>query len=398
MPVLPVRFDELTIDHLRGLVDASVREDQHIDFKANLPDLDGAKGERAKRDLLADVASFANATGGDIVFGVEEGRDGSNKPNGVAVSLAGITLDNVDALERRWIQILETGLDPRLSPKVRLRVIEDGGTKLLVLRVPRSAAGPHMLKDHGWFYARRGAQNLPISTGELRAAFELSEAWATRVRRFRDERLARIVADDTPIIIDAPDRFVFHLVPMSAPFERTQVDLDQLKKAQPPVVGSSYGPRFNVEGVAIIPDEKEGRSHSYVQFFRDGALEVVTYAGAATREGEFFISRFERDAIELVGRYLPLLEQAGAPRPFALLFALLGLRGMKPVNPDPYDRRGRGRAADRDLYALPDVLISDDGAELEVVLKPIFDILWQSFGFERSPNFDKAGRWVRPPG
>lgn len=392
MPILPLRVEELTLDHLNGLVAASAREDQHLDFKSTLPDLDGKNGERAKKDLLGDVAAFANAGGGDIVFGVEEGRDSDGKANGVAVGLPGVTIENFDALERRWVQILEAGLDPRLSPKVRLRALDNGATKLLVLRVPRSIASPHMLKDHGRFYARRGAQNLTLNTGELRAAFELSEAWADRVRRFRDDRLAKIVADETPVLLDAPDRFVFHLVALGSQFERTVLDLGKLKSVRPPSVVRSSGSRFNVEGVAIIPDEHEGRSHSYVQFFRDGAVEIVSFAGAGTREGEFFISRFERDTMEWLATFLPILEGAGAARPFALLVSLVGLKGMRPVNPDPYARRSERPAADRDLYTLPDVLIADELTAFDGLLRPVFDTLWQSFGFEKSPNFDAAGK------
>jgi hypothetical protein len=33
-------------------------------------------------------------------------------------------------------------------------------------------------------------------------------------------------------------------------------------------------------------------------------------------------------------------------------------------------------------------------AVLEERLRPLFDNLWQCFGFERSPNFDAEGRWI----
>lgn len=393
---LPVRLRDVTTQHVQSLVEAGVREDQQLDFKVQLPDLDGRRPDEAKRRLLADIAAFANASGGDIMFGVEEGRDSAGQPNGEARKLVGVSIDNLDALERRWSQIVEAGLDPRLSPKIQFRAVDHADTTILVVRVPRSVAAPHMLKDQGWFYARRGAQNLTLNAGELRAAFELSEVWAERVRRFRDDRLAKIVADETPVRIHAPDRFVFHLVPLTARLERTVVDLATLKSTRPPSVASSSGARFNVEGVAVIPDEHEGSSHCYLQFFRDGALEIVTYAGAGTRPGEFFISRFEQDTLEWLSTFLPILERAGAAGPFALLVSLIGLRGMRPVNPDPYARRGERAPADRDLYTLPDVLIVDELTEFDALLRPVFDTLWQSFGFEKSPNFDSEGKWVSP--
>lgn len=393
---LSPRLEDITQEHIRGLVDAAAREDQQIDFKLSVPDLDGKNGPKAKRDLLCDVAAFANGAGGDIVMGIEEGRDTEGKPNGIAVGVPGLKIDNLDAVERRWMQIVEAGLDPKLSPKTRSKVINVGGDRVVVvLRVPRSVAAPHMVKEHGWFHVRRGPQNLALSTGELRAAFELSEGWADRVRRFRDERLARIVANETPTQLDGSDRLVLHIVPLTSALERMTVDLSKLKTAEPLEAHSSYGPRFNVDGVAIVPDEQDGRSHSYVQFFRDGALEVTTQAALQTRPGEFYASRFERDALEALTRYLPILQGVEVGRPLAVLISLVGLRGLHPIDPSPFARPKERRAADRDLYTLPDLVLHDDDTDVAASLRPVFDTMWQCFGFERSPNY-AGGRWSLP--
>src|SRR5882724_1347239 len=138
MALLPTRLEALTAEHLQGLVDAGAREDDRLDFKLTTPDLDGKNGPKAKRDLLTDVSAFANGGGGDIVMGVEEGRDADNKPNGIAVAIPGVDVENADAQERRWTQIFETGLDPRLNPKVRTQVIGlANGRSVIILRVPR---------------------------------------------------------------------------------------------------------------------------------------------------------------------------------------------------------------------------------------------------------------------
>lgn len=395
MALLPTRLDELTLEHLRSLVDAGAREDQGIDFKINLPDLDGKNGSKAKRDLVADVAAFANGGGGDIVMGVEEGRDQEGKPNGVAVGLPGVELDNADALERRWTQILEAGLDPRITPKARMRVVVlPNGRNVVVLRVPRSLAAPHMLKEHGWFYARRGPQNLTLSTAELRSSMELSDTWATRVRRFRDERLGRILANDTPTLLSSPDKTIVHLVPLAPPVERHVVDVASFRGLEPLEAVNGYGPRFNADGLAVVADEHDGRSHSYTQFFRDGSVEVVTFAAAATQPERFFPSRYEKLTVDVVRTYLPALERVGVLGPMVLMLSIAGLKGLRPVDPDRFAPPNGRRAADRDLYTLPDVLITDASTALNEQFRPLFDNLWQCFGFERSPNFDPQGRWI----
>ena len=83
------QLDELTWDDIDGLVTGAVPEDQHIDFKEDLPDLKSGKADRARKELARDFAALANATGGDLVFGVREGRDPRKQPNGTAVSING---------------------------------------------------------------------------------------------------------------------------------------------------------------------------------------------------------------------------------------------------------------------------------------------------------------------
>lgn len=158
MLLLPLRREEPTFDHLE-------RPRRRLRARRPAPrlqiDLAGPRWEeRGPREegSARDVAAFANAGGGDNVFGVEEGRDADGKANGGAVALPGDTIGNLDALERRWVQLLEAGLDPRLSPKVRLRAVD--------------------------------------SEGDLRAAFELSESWADRLAASANDRLAKIVTDE----------------------------------------------------------------------------------------------------------------------------------------------------------------------------------------------------------
>ena len=50
---------------------------------------------------------------------------------------------------------------------------------------------------------------------------------------------------------------------------------------------------------------------------------------------------------------------------------------------------------DRDILAIPDVLIEDYGADLAQTLRSVFDTLWQSAGMERSLSYDEQGNWVR---
>ena len=68
MTLRGVPLDSVTEAHLRALVSAGVAEGREIEFKLELP----GGSDADKKEFLADVCSFANAGGGDILYGVKE--------------------------------------------------------------------------------------------------------------------------------------------------------------------------------------------------------------------------------------------------------------------------------------------------------------------------------------
>ncbi len=46
------------------------------------------------------------------------------------------------------------------------------------------------------------------------------------------------------------------------------------------------------------------------------------------------------------------------------------------------------------LYAITLFLALRTSVQLDPLLKPLFDIVWNSVGFPRSLNFDEEGKWV----
>ena len=386
------RLESLIYDDLNGLVSASYAEDQAIDYKEELPDLDGKKPDDARKKLLADVAAFANAGGGDILFGVEEGRT-DGKPNGIPVSLPGIDNPTADALHRRWVGIIESGLDPKMAPKVRVRAIPipNSTRAVVILRIPRSYAAPHMVKDTGRFVVRHGPENRPLDTAEIRSAFALSESWADHVKRFRDERVARITGQDTPMKLRDAARLVIHVVPLVTARRGFALDLQAVKARGPQPVywDRTYAPTFNVDGLLIVGDEHDGQSHTYTQFFRDGAVEVVLTTIADKQY--VYPTRIEPHVIKTASLYLPLLVAAGAEYPIAMTVTLLGMKGLM-FRPDQWGE-GPKVPLPRDEVFLPDAVVEGADADLPAGLRAMFDAMWQCLGHERSQNYDPSGVW-----
>ena len=85
-------------DH--AVVADEVEEGRTIEYKLELPS--GKDSER--KEFLADESSFANAAGGDLLYGIEEKRDVSGNTTGIPESLPGLAGINADEVIRRLVR------------------------------------------------------------------------------------------------------------------------------------------------------------------------------------------------------------------------------------------------------------------------------------------------------
>ena len=189
------RLEDIDRNDILALITDAVHESRTLEYKQELP----GNGDEDKREFLADVSAFANTSGGDIIYGIVERRDENRQPTGEPEDAPGLNIDNLDAEIRRLENIIRDGIDPRM-PVVHLRPI-DGFAQgpVMLIRILQSWVLPHMVtyRGHSRFYCRNSSGKYPLDVSELRSAFLLSDAWADRVRRFRDERIARIVSGES---------------------------------------------------------------------------------------------------------------------------------------------------------------------------------------------------------
>ncbi len=131
-----VPIQDVNRDHLASLVEDGVAELRSVDYKRELP----GRSDSARREFAADVSSFANAAGGDIIFGITE-------EGGVPQDLPGFVAEDMDAEMNRLEQTLRGGLEPRIEGIGLQPVALEDGRHALVLRVPRSPARPHAVTN-----------------------------------------------------------------------------------------------------------------------------------------------------------------------------------------------------------------------------------------------------------
>ncbi|MGD9394752.1 MAG: ATP-binding protein, partial [Dehalococcoidia bacterium] len=127
-------IEQITKEELQALVENEVAERKTLEYKQAL----SVDSESAKKEFLADVSSFANASGGDLVFGITE-----DKTTGVPKSLDGINIENPDQEILRLESMIRDGVEPRI-PSIRTRSIPLENSKVaLVIRIPKSWISPH---------------------------------------------------------------------------------------------------------------------------------------------------------------------------------------------------------------------------------------------------------------
>ena len=104
-------FDHITVSDIEALVADGIRESSTLEYKEALP---VAKEKSDRNEFLYDVAAFANAGGGDLIYGVSEKRDAENKPTGIPDQIPGLGQINIDHQTRPLNSYLQSGVDPSI--------------------------------------------------------------------------------------------------------------------------------------------------------------------------------------------------------------------------------------------------------------------------------------------
>jgi ATP-dependent helicase YprA (DUF1998 family) len=89
---------------------------------------------------------------------------------------------------------------------------------------------------------------------------------------------------------------------------------------------------------------------------------------------------------------LKLQESIGIEPPLFVLLTLTGVKGYKMELDPTLSVPPGGEPIERDLIAVPDVLVDAYGCDLARVMKPAFDTVWNACGWSRSMNYDESGK------
>jgi hypothetical protein len=378
--MIPKRLGDVTYEDLEDLLRSEVREGKSIDYKRALP----GNSEGQKKEFLYDVSSFANTVGGDLIIGVDEYK-------GLPVEIPAFSCENIDEELQRLDSILMSGVEPRLKYQTRV-IIHPNGGHVLIVRVDKSWLAPHRViyKGSDKFYARNSAGKYPLDVSELRDAFLLGASASARLRDFRISRLASIAAGEGPLMHEGSPVLVLHLLPLAAFTSQLELDISKYYRVPIRPIGvSSIDWQINVDGVLHFAANREEILSNYVQLYRNGSIEVADeFAFTSDERGNSLapLKAIEERINKHLPKYLECMKEIEASPPVYLFLSILGGRGCRAYTDSLLSDVMSLPQLKRDPLMLSEIVIDDLTADLQTAIKPLYNRLWNAFGFPESPS------------
>jgi len=387
--ILKGKTDEITLTDIKNLIENEVPEGRTIEYKADL----NIKNDEERREFLADISSFANADGGDIIFGITENRE-----SGFPENIVGISISNLDEDLRRVNSIIETGLQPRIFPIQNKHIKLENGKYLLIYRIKKSWNGPHRIIFKSWdkFFSRNSKGKYPLDVSELRNAFNLSESRFDKIRSFIQRRSHEIYYGDYPVQMEVGPKVICHVIPANAFDPQNTIDLSQnIRFIENISTLTGYQSRgnFNFDGIMKTSCNPVKKTvFEYVQIYRNGVIESVG--------GEFLLGiqesciplkHFEDKVIEACKNYIKNMKEMNIENPIFIFITIVGAQNFTMcVNKGRFF--GEPQKIRKEILQLPDLIVNDFDLIIEDELKKTFDGLANACGLERSEYYDNEGK------
>ncbi|MBV8036313.1 helix-turn-helix domain-containing protein [Roseateles sp.] len=394
---LPAQLADVTQADIDALISTGAQEGQQLDFKRDFP---AQWSDSAKAKLVADVIAFANAGGGDVIYGVDEDTEAR------ASKVVPQTLANVDQQVRTIQQIAQDQTEPRVAGvEVRAIPVAVGEVTghVVVVRIRQSWAAPHRSRMNNHFHVREGVRNRPLDVPEVGAMFLRAESLGQKLRDFRSDRLAKIVSGQAPVSLGGNPKLVVLAIPTQAavgqayidpvPYLRRERKLPTLDKHT-----SASSIAMNFDG-AVAPLGYSGQPDGYTQQFRQGFFETVwelAVLNGQTKPGLPGL-RYEEFVIFFLEGVRGQLKASGLSLELAVFVSLLGANETVMHIPSSmgWSWGHENKVFDRQDILLPEVLIPAD-VSIGKGMRPAFDLMCQAAGAEGSANYGEDGEWKKP--
>lgn len=374
------RLEQIAETDLQALVSESVRETEQLEYKKEL----NCNTDQEKKEFLADVSAFANASGGDLIAGIEDDKDG--RP----VAVCGLSLPSVNAEILKLENILRDGLEPRITVRI-WPVPLSTGSHCLILRIQKSMYAPHMIafKSSGKFFTRNSAGKHQMDVSELRRAFTASDI-PNSIEQFISARLTKIETS-APIELKGKAKISLHLIPVSA-FDAFASDYDLQPLSNNtnlmPMGASGYDSQYNMDGFLT-----HSFQYAYVQVFKNGIIEAVDASTLELSPNDPTIPSqlVETTLIRSFRQYRDVLVDLGVEPPVVVRCSIFNSENHKFATHGYAWVRTKKLQHQEKTLRLKEVTLVDFREQPADVLKPLIDSLWNAYGYAGSENYGSNG-------
>src|ERR1039458_4248780 len=271
MSLQHLAFKDIDEKALQALVSGGVMETKALEFKEDLQVVTDGQ----KQEFMSDVTALANSDGGDSLIGLRAEKGVAKELLGLRNFVPDDRIGQLENLLRDFVQPRLMGLQVA-APKL------DNGNHMLLIRIGRSFAAPHMVRHQGVtrFCGRNSNGKYDLDVQQVRSAFLGSEGMSDKLRNFRLDRINKLISGGAPVKLTSPHLMVLHLFPVvsARPDLRLgTMDLQKLleKHLVWPMNSRGYGPSFNMDGLIAVSNAGADGCNSFVQVFRNGFLEAV---------------------------------------------------------------------------------------------------------------------------
>ena len=189
-------------------------ENEYIDYKKTfaIDDVPRDKKQQEQVEFRNDVCSFANTSGGYLIFGIEETAGVPNKIIGISIKN-----NNADLFEREILNYLQF-IMPRV-PYYKLKLIPTADNKyIVILFIQHDFYAPYIHVESQKNYKvfkRVGNSKALIEYQELKAMFTQSISFENEIANYRRNRIEKYLTHEDNDDHEYSQFVMFHIIPDS---------------------------------------------------------------------------------------------------------------------------------------------------------------------------------------
>jgi len=384
MYILGIRTNKLGPLEIKRLIENKIQESTSLDYKRELL----IAKDKEKKEFLFDIAAMYNTDGGCLVFGIDEEKDENNQNTGRPKKISGIEIENFDKLVQKIEDVVKNCTEPSVSQLLFNEITVDN-KKVFVIGIPKGLGLPTMVtfNQTNKFYKRRNSGKFAVDVYELNNMFMQNQVLKEKAYSFRKNRIKNVLNQKSMPNLQVDNSYFIHIIPFSF-LDNHIVDFSKVEKDNnlnmKPLNANGWDKMYNIDGYATFTNSFNRQMiTSYNQIFRNGVFEAYTSDlffenrnGKMAFNGKSLIE----ETINSIRQGLIVLEHLEFEPPFLISFSFHNVLGNVLYSDSSY----YSREFKQNEIVFPLILVPTFETDIYELLRPNFDILYQSFGFAKS--------------